>query len=138
MPVRIVRWFTALAGHPGSDRRSPARRVTRFCVPSKIASSYIAFVERWRWWGCRRSRSRPSTLLRLREAGVKEETIADILWHDRRGMTAHYSVAQIVEIRDAVELITDERNRFNKGLAPLFRQKSPQKVATAEKKRVRC
>ena len=75
--------------------------------------------------------------MRLREAGVKEETIADILWHNRRGMTAHYSMAQIVEIRDALELITDERNRFNKSLATLIREKSPQKVPTAEKKRLR-
>lgn len=29
--------------------------------------------------------------MRLREAGVKEETIADILWHNRPGMTAHRS-----------------------------------------------
>ncbi len=33
--------------------------------------------------------------LRVREAGVREETSADILWHTRPGMTAHYSVAQI-------------------------------------------
>ena len=68
--------------------------------------------------------------MRLREAGVREETIADILWHSRRGMTAHYSVVQIVEIRDALELITDERNCFNKSLASLIREikspKSPQ------------
>ena len=41
-------------------------------------------------------------------------------------MTAHYSMAQIVEIRDAMELITDERNCFNKSLASLIREKSPQ------------
>ena len=64
--------------------------------------------------------------MRLREAGVREETIADILWHSRRGMTAHYSMAQIVEIPDAFELITDERNCFNKSLASLIREKSPQ------------
>ena len=58
--------------------------------------------------------------------GVREETIADILWHSRRGMTAHYSMAQIVEIRDALELITDERNCFNKSLASPIREKSPQ------------
>lgn len=28
--------------------------------------------------------------MRLREAGIREETIADILWHARQGMTAHY------------------------------------------------
>jgi len=75
--------------------------------------------------------------MRLREAGVKEETIADILWHNRRGMTAHYSMAQIVEIRDALELITDERNRFNKSLSMLVREKSPQKVPTPKTKRAR-
>ena len=73
--------------------------------------------------------------MRLREAGVKEETIADILWHTRRGMTAHYSMAQVVEIRDALELITDERHRFNKSLASLIREKSPPKVPTAERKK---
>ena len=57
-----------------------------------------------------------------------------ILGHSRRGMTAHYSMAQIVEIRDALELITDERNCFNKSLASLIREKSPQKVPKAEKK----
>jgi integrase len=72
---------------------------------------------------------------RLREAGVKEETISDILWHNRRSMTAHYSMAQIVEIRDAMELITDERHRFNKSLASLVREKSPQKVPTAQNKK---
>jgi len=77
---------------------------------------------------------RPTVGMRLREAGVKEETIADILWHNRRGMTAHYSVAQIVEIRDALELITDERNRFNKSLSTLIREKSPQKVPKAQRK----
>lgn len=33
--------------------------------------------------------------MRLREAGVAEATISDILWHTRAGMTAHYSVAQV-------------------------------------------
>jgi integrase len=75
--------------------------------------------------------------MRLREAGVREETIADILWHNRRGMTAHYSMAQIVEIRDALELITDERNRFNKSLSMLVREKSPPKVPIAKNKRAR-
>jgi hypothetical protein len=49
-------------------------------------------------------------------------------------VTAHYSVAQIVEIRDALELITDERNPFNKSLASLSREKSPPKVPKAERK----
>jgi hypothetical protein len=45
-----------------------------------------------------------------------------------------YSVAEVVEIRDAYELITDERNRFNKSLATLIREKSPPKIPEAERK----
>jgi hypothetical protein len=63
-----------------------------------------------------------------------DATIADISWHNRHGVTAHYSVAQIVEIRDALELITNERNRFNKSLATLIREKSSPKVPKAERK----
>ncbi|MGD9787480.1 MAG: tyrosine-type recombinase/integrase [Sulfuricellaceae bacterium] len=70
--------------------------------------------------------------MRLREAGVREETIADILWHTRQGMTAHYSVAQIDELVEALNRITDERNRVNRSLAMIRRERlgmeSPQKV----------
>jgi integrase len=46
--------------------------------------------------------------MRLREAGVSEDTRADILCHKRPGMTAHYSQAQVLEIRAALELIKDK------------------------------
>lgn len=76
--------------------------------------------------------------MRLREAGVREETIADVLWHTRRGMTAHYSVAQIEELLDALERITDERSRTNRSLEMIRREQvgksSPQKVPTESKK----
>ena len=36
--------------------------------------------------------------MRSREAEVWEETTADILWHTRPGMTAHYSEAQVDEL----------------------------------------
>ena len=62
--------------------------------------------------------------MRLREAGVREETISDILWHSRGTMTAHYSVAQVRELLDALNLITDEGNRTNANLEMLFREKS--------------
>lgn len=61
--------------------------------------------------------------MRLREAGVREETISDILWHSRGTMTAHYSVAQVRELLDALNLITDESNRTNASLEMLFREK---------------
>lgn len=76
--------------------------------------------------------------MRLRESGVREETIADVLWHTRRGMTAHYSVAQIEELVDALELITDERSRTNRSLDMIRREQlgklTPQKVPTENKK----
>jgi integrase len=57
--------------------------------------------------------------MRLREAGVREETIADVLWHSRRGMTAHYSAAQVRELRQALDLISDESGRANASLRML-------------------
>lgn len=76
--------------------------------------------------------------MRLREAGVREETIADVLWHTRRGMTAHYSVAQIEELVEALERITDERSRTNRSLEMIRREqvgkRSPQFVPTESKK----
>lgn len=75
--------------------------------------------------------------MRLREAGVREETIADILWHTRQGMTAHYSVAQIDELVEALNRITDERNRVNRSLAMIRRERlgneSPPKVPIEKK-----
>ncbi len=60
--------------------------------------------------------------MRLREAGVTEATIADILWHTRVGMTAHYSVAQVREIYEALERLTSETHRQNRSLAMIARE----------------
>jgi integrase len=60
--------------------------------------------------------------MRLREAEVREETVADILWHTRPGMTAHYSVAQVAELVEALNRITDERHRTNRSLAMIARE----------------
>lgn len=57
--------------------------------------------------------------MRLREAGVAEETIADLLWHTTRSITRHYSVAQIVELHTALEKIKAETGTWNKSLATL-------------------
>ena len=53
---------------------------------------------------------RHTVRMRLREAGVPESTGGDILWHSRPRKTAHYSVAQAIEIREALELITGEKH----------------------------
>jgi len=78
--------------------------------------------------------------MRLREAGVRsvrEETIADILWYTRQGMTAHYSVVQIEELVGALDRITDECSRINRSLDMIrrerFGEKSPQKAPTERK-----
>ncbi|MHB8347998.1 MAG: tyrosine-type recombinase/integrase [Acidiferrobacterales bacterium] len=73
--------------------------------------------------------------MRLREAGVPEHTVADVLWHTRAGMTAHYSVVQAKEIVDALERITSEAHRQNRTLGMIAREaqglkggESPRKV----------
>ena len=60
--------------------------------------------------------------MRLREAGVAEATRADILWHSSGSMTHHYSMAQILELHGALELIKADSGRWNKSLATLRRE----------------
>ena len=60
--------------------------------------------------------------MRLREAGVGESTISDILWHATKTMTQHYSVAQVVELHQALEKVKDDAGRWNKSLATLRRE----------------
>ena len=72
--------------------------------------------------------------MRLREAGVAESTVADVLWHSTRSMTQHYSTAQIVELHGALEKITADSGAWNKSLATLraehqARQMEGRKVA---------
>jgi integrase len=83
---------------------------------------------------------RHTTGMRLREAGVLEPTIADILWHTSPSMTHHYSMAQIVELHRALEKIKDDNGCWNKSLATLKleqeakrRDASPPKVPQQRK-----
>lgn len=62
---------------------------------------------------------RHTTGMRLREAGVPESTISDLLWHAKRSMTAHYTMAQLVELHGALEKIKDDSGAWNKTLATL-------------------
>jgi integrase len=68
--------------------------------------------------------------MRLREAEVREETIADILWHNRPSMTAHYSVAQVSELYEALNRISNESNRVNRSLVMIAREARNLKVPT--------
>jgi integrase len=80
---------------------------------------------------------RHTTGMRLREAGVSEESISDILWHRRKSMTAHYSAGQLVEIHGALSKIETEANRWNVSLASLARERlggsSTQNLPSKEK-----
>lgn len=83
--------------------------------------------QRWRGQhvpGLRVHDMRHTVGMRLREAGVPAATRDDILWHAREGMSDHYAVAQVLEIRSALELITTERHAGNVSLASLIREKS--------------
>ena len=75
--------------------------------------------------------------MRLREAEVREETIADILWHNRPSMTAHYSVAQVTELYEALNKVSNESNRVNRSLVMIARDarnlKVPQKSPDEKK-----
>jgi integrase len=73
--------------------------------------------------------------MRLREAGVRKETISAILWHSNESITDHYSMAMVREIFDALEQIKDEGKAWNKSLQTLIfeaRAKSVQKVSKWE------
>ncbi len=67
--------------------------------------------------------------MRLREVNVRENTIADLLWHLHATMTGHYSVAQIDELVASVDLIADENGRVNKTLQMLQLEARKQAVA---------
>ncbi|MGJ7490192.1 tyrosine-type recombinase/integrase [Variovorax sp. ZT4R33] len=60
--------------------------------------------------------------MRLREAGVAEGTISDLLWHSTGSMTRHYSVAQLQELHGALEKVKADSGRWNKSLATLRRE----------------
>lgn len=60
--------------------------------------------------------------MRLREAGVAESTVADVLWHRRRSVTAHYSQAQVRELYEALERIREETGRENRSLRSLAKE----------------
>ena len=48
--------------------------------------------------------------MRLREAGLPESAISDLLWLATKTITLHYSVAQVVELHTALQNIrADDR-----------------------------
>ena len=74
--------------------------------------------------------------MRLREAGVPESTVADVLWHSTQTMTRHYSIAQIVELHAAVEKIKADHGGFNKTLTTLRLEHEARKQGKASPPKV--
>lgn len=60
--------------------------------------------------------------MRLREAGVAKETRSIVLWHKEHSMTTHYSAAQVLEVRAALERIKHETGRENRSLRSLAKE----------------
>lgn len=69
--------------------------------------------------------------MRLREAGVADSTIGDLLWHTNRSITGHYTMAQIMELHGALEKIKDETGRWNKTLATLRQEHEERRAQCA-------
>lgn len=69
--------------------------------------------------------------MRLREAGVPESTISDVLWHSTRTVTQHYSMAQIAELHEALEKIKEDAGAWNKTLATLRAEHQARKTGEA-------
>ncbi len=67
--------------------------------------------------------------MRLREAGIPEGTISDLLWHSTPSMTHHYSVAQIVELHSALEKIRVDNGTWNKSLLTLRQEQEATRAA---------
>lgn len=66
--------------------------------------------------------------MRLRESKVLDRTLSDVLWHSTGTMTGHYSIAQIIEIFDALQLIKDESSRPNRSLRTIIFESKNQRL----------
>lgn len=84
---------------------------------------------------------RHTTGMRLREAGVAQATISDVLWHQRVGTKAHCTTAQVRRICAALEKIVDETGQENRSLRSLAREakgllksKAPSEALRKEKR----
>lgn len=75
---------------------------------------------------------RHTTGMRLREVNASERTIDDVLWHKDGSMSAHYSIAQILEMFDALQSITTESGRKNVSLRTLIHERNQRRVTQNE------
>jgi integrase len=69
--------------------------------------------------------------MRLREAGVSERAVADILWHSNGSVTRHYTKEQIVELHTELEKIKEDTGRWNKSLVTLRQEHEARRRAAS-------
>jgi integrase len=72
--------------------------------------------------------------MRLREAGVAELTRREILWHSNGSITDHYTMAQVVEFREALEKISKPANNWNRSLQALRAEAAARKASDTARK----
>lgn len=65
-----------------------------------------------------------ATGMRLREVSASDRTIDDVLWHKDGSMSAHYSIAQHLEMFDALQSIATESGRKSASLRTLIRERN--------------
>lgn len=114
--------------HPDSVFVYRRERVKNLHLPAAMAYRPIVTMNNTAWQTARAAAGlgdlhvhdlRHTVGMRLREAGVPEGTISDLLWHSTPSMTHHYSVAQIVELHGALEKIKADSGSWNKSLRTL-------------------
>lgn len=69
--------------------------------------------------------------MRLREAGVSETGRRDVLWHSAASITDHYTMAQILELHEALEKISKPTGGWNKSLQALRAEAAAARKARA-------
>jgi len=103
-------------------------RVKNTDTPPTMAYQPVGSMNNTAWQGARKKAGlgdlhvhdlRHTVAVRLREAGISEGTIADVLWHSKSSITQHYARAQLLELRNALELIHEESDASNKLLLTL-------------------
>ena len=109
-------------------------RRTRHDLPPKMPYRPVEAMLNTAWVSARKKAGlgdlhvhdlRHTVGMRLREAGVGPQTISDVLWHSTTSTTAHYSLAQLVELHSALTKIEQPASGWNKTLLTL-RQEAEQ------------
>ena len=128
---RVQLGIFALDLDVGPSREYRRERIKNLDVPSAMPYRPIETMNNTAWQRARAAADlgdlhvhdlRHTVATRLREAGAAQQTISDILWHSKRGMTAHYTLAQLRELHEALEKVSTDSGRWNRSLSMLKRE----------------